>query len=455
MIYPLRKLVVPLALLLGSLGSALGCAGSMPQGQASWGLASRPEGRQSAPAGGATKEVAKQLPGGVRGSNRTVSPAASGAVASSPAVAAAAPAARADKPAASAAAGSRGRSLNSAGTAVRPAGSTINLSDSPLPNPLRSGSAAQPPASGRQLAVTPPPQPGKPNAPFSVQTVGYQEEVPLAVGEPIPGGNGAMRLARLEEPTMAEPSSVLVANSPGVPTAAADPSAEAPELNAPTLPLETASQGPLEEILSDQPPTADGAIPILSNPNQSNPTGPAQGHYQQGSPVYGQLLNEPQQTASQRAVQLLDENERLREEMQDQLKKMESLQARLKQQDEMWIRARQEFLDVRSVVEKLTRENLLLKQQLEKSTSEKAELARQYQTLIQTVEQTLDDLLLRAMAQPSTAPPPLTLPTTQPEAPPVTQPAPQSTPQSVPPSAPQLAPPLAGGQQASTVKSSQ
>jgi molecular chaperone GrpE (heat shock protein) len=187
--------------------------------------------------------------------------------------------------------------------------------------------------------------------------------------------------------------------------------------------------------------------------NLVTPAANAQGHYQQGTAVYGQVLNEPQQTASQRAVQLLEENQRLREEMKSKLKDMENLQAKLKQQDELWARARQEFVEVRGVVDNLTRENSQLKMQVEKLESEKVELAKQYQGLMQTVEQTLDDLLLKAITEPPAANPPKSAPATAPATVPATVPA--TTPATVPATQPPPAPPIVTGQQASALLKSQ
>lgn len=289
----------------------------------------------------------------------------------------------------------------------------------------------------------PPDYRGK-SPPFTVQTVGYQEVLPPVASETIPESTRMMRLANLEEPQPPEAgsASVLVGEPEVAPNSGDAIESETRDdsqtsgLMAEPLPPEDANQQSSGDTFSDQPAAPGNSLPSSKAASQALPGGPAQGHYQQGSPVYGQLLNAPQQPASQRAVQLLDENQRLREELQGQLKLIEGLQARLKQQDELWVRARQEFVEVRSVVDNLTRENLLLKQQIEKGDAEKAELARQYQNLVQTVEQTLDDLLLRAITEPPAGTPPPTQPTNLRGDPPAP------------------APPVTTGQQASALKSS-
>jgi len=396
-----------------------------------------------------------------------------------------------------------------------PGATSLNLSDSPVPNPLRNARRSAPKklAPGQMApeqmaagqATSPVQQTARPVAtfdtvsdtnsdkaagkssgkgsgrPFAVQTVGYQEELPIVAGSVAAETEGPMRLVGLEEPepTVAEPASVLMADSAERPTVdgLADPAVSglaASDPNASSLPIEANASDPAEAVFSDQaeengaPQSASGWNNRSGEGNQAGEVGPAQGHYQQGTAVYGQVLNAPQQPASQRALQLLEENRQLQEDLQAQLKTIEELQARLKQQDDLWARARQEFLDVRRVVDRLTRENLLLKQQLEKSNTEKADLARQYQNLMQTVEQTLDDLLLRAITEPSSSAPasatpaggglppstssvPLTdeppaeaVPAVQPNTPPITQPATQPTP----------TPPANSGQQASAPKTS-
>lgn len=396
-----------------------------------------------------------------------------------------------------------------------PGATSLNLSDSPVPNPLRNARRSAPKklAPGQMApeqmaagqATSPVQQTARPVAtfdtvsdtnsdkaagkssgkgsgrPFAVQTVGYQEELPIVAGSVAAETEGPMRLVGLEEPepTVAEPASVLMADSAERPTVdgLADPAVSglaASDPNASSLPIEANASDPAEAVFSDQaeengaPQSASGWNNRSGEGNQAGEVGPAQGHYQQGTAVYGQVLNAPQQPASQRALQLLEENRQLQEDLQAQLKTIEELQARLKQQDDLWARARQEFLDVRRVVDRLTRENLLLKQQLEKSNTEKADLARQYQNLMQTVEQTLDDLLLRAITEPSSSAPasatpaggglppstssvPLTdeppagaAPAAQPTTPPITQPATQPTP----------TPPANSGQQASAPKTS-
>jgi hypothetical protein len=274
-----------------------------------------------------------------------------------------------------------------------------------------------------------------------VQTVGYQEEIPIIAGEQIPKNpENITRLAMLEEPALAEPTPASVLES-GESTPAADPvitesvPAEVGEVEQ-QLPWD--ENDPQQEVPIVQ---TQGAPAAANSANLMSPGANAQGHYQQGTAVYGQVLNEPQQTASQRAIQLLDENQRLREEMKSRVKELENAQAKLEQQDDLWARARKEFLEVRGVVDNLTRENSLLKMQIEKLEGEKVELARQYQSLMQTVEQTLDDLLLKAITQPPEGNPPATSPATTPAIPPTAAPMTQ----------PPVAPPIVNGQQASAL----
>ena len=445
MIDQLFKLALPMALLLVCLGGASGCAGSVPQRQVDWRAGTRPDGRPPAPINGSRTEGAElKSPSGpqreqtanktsppqplVRSAQSTA-PGGQGSARPAPAR----PAATVTTPPPS-----RAAKLQT------PDGASLTLSDSPIPNPLRNSRTLEVTAPHSAQATAPArhsPQTARPSA---VQTVGYQEEIPEMVGEAIPENAGSLRLANLEEPdpVLADPSSVLIGEPADGPTPADSAEPDAESLGASSLPIEPSSAEQSGEIISDQTGIGQNGVPVSGFGNQAlqgGPAqGPAQGHYQQGSPVYGQLLNSPQQPASQRAVQLLDEKQQMQEELQAQLKTIEGLQARLKQQDELWARARQEFLDVRSVVDKLTRENLLLKQQLEKADSEKTELARQYQNLMQTVEQTLDDLLLRAITEPPAAMPPAA-------SPPATQPATQPAP----------APPIINGQQASALKLSQ
>jgi hypothetical protein len=244
----------------------------------------------------------------------------------------------------------------------------------------------------------------------------------------------------LEEPAIAEPTPASVLES-----GESEPPAE-PLIteSVPAEVVEGEGQLPWDESDPQQevPIVQPQGVPAAGNSmNLASPAASAQGHYQQGTAVYGQVLNEPQQTASQRAIQLLDENQRLREEMKTKLKELENAQAKLKQQDELWARARQEFLEVRGVVDNLTRENSLLKMQIEKLEGEKVELTRQYQSLMQTVEQTLDDLLLKAITQPPEGNPPATTPATVPVIPPAAAPVTQ----------PPVAPPIVNGQQASAL----
>ncbi|MFM7115549.1 MAG: hypothetical protein ACKO0N_02860 [Planctomycetota bacterium] len=332
-----------------------------------------------------------------------------------------------------------GRSNQSAGLEAGSAnsGTNLSLSDSPIPNPLRSTNSNRP----KSAAANSMNRSGQNLQQSKVQTVGYQEEIPIIAGEQIPKNpENITRLAMLEEPALAEPTPASVLE-PGESAPTADP------VITESVPAEVAEgEGqlpwdeyePQQEVPIVQPMGTPGAG------NAMNPTAPvanAQGHYQQGTAVFGQVLNEPQQTASQRAIQLLDENQRLREEMKTKLKELENAQAKLKQQDELWARARQEFLEVRGVVDNLTRENSLLKMQIEKLEGEKVELARQYQSLMQTVEQTLDDLLLKAITQPPEGNPPGTTPATIPVIPPAAAPVTQ----------PPVAPPIVNGQQASAL----
>jgi len=348
-------------------------------------------------------------------------------------------------------ANSGGKSKQPSGAeAVAPnAGTNLSLSDSPIPNPLRSTDGA---VTGSTAAKSMN-RAGQAKHPSAVQTVGYQEEIPVVTGEQIPQNpENITRLAMLEEPELAEPSPASVLES-GEGNLSAEPAAD-PVISE-SIPAETGNaeqQLPWDENDPQQevPIVSPQGVPATgSTSNLMSPAAAAQGHYQQGTAVFGQVLNEPQQTASQRAIQLLDENQRLREEMKSKLKDLESAQAKLKQQDELWARARQEFLEVRGVVDNLTRENSLLKMQIEKLEGEKVELARQYQGLMQTVEQTLDDLLLKAIAQPpagnSPATTPATVPATQPALPPANAPAAQ----------PPAAPPIVNGQQASALLKSQ
>ena len=322
-------------------------------------------------------------------------------------------------------------------TAAQDNGANLTLSDSPIPNPLRSTTGSNP-----KSAVANSNNPAGPSRqPSAVQTVGYQEEIPIITGEQIPKNpENITRLAMLEEPALAEPTPASVLES-GESAPASDPVITE---SAPAEVVEAGQQlpwdeyEPQQEVPIVQPP---GTPAIGNSTNLMSPAASAQGHYQQGTAVYGQVLNEPQQTASQRAIQLLDENQRLREEMKAKLKELENAQSKLKQQDELWARARQEFLEVRGVVDNLTRENSLLKMQIEKLEGEKVELARQYQSLMQTVEQTLDDLLLKAITQPPEGNPPATTPATAPAPPPAAAPATQ----------PPVAPPIVSGQQASAL----
>lgn len=316
-------------------------------------------------------------------------------------------------------------------------GANLSLTDSPIPNPLRSNTSDSPrSAAGNSMNRT-----GRNPQRSAVQTVGYQEEIPIIAGEQIPKNpENITRLAMLEEPASAEPTPASVLESgEGAPTVDPEITETVPgETEETHQQLQWDENDPQQEVPIVQPPV----IPAAGNSaNLISPAATAQGHYQQGTAVYGQVLNEPQQTASQRAIQLLDENQRLREEMKSKLKELENAQAKLKQQDELWARARQEFLEVRGVVDKLTRENSLLKMQIEKLEGEKVELARQYQSLMQTVEQTLDDLLLKAITQPPQGNPPETTPATAPANPPVAAPVTQ----------PPVAPPIVNGQQASAL----
>ncbi len=458
----LRKTWLPLGLLLGSLGWTLGCAGGVPQTTGSWrtmeGAGQRATSSQAAAnlRGRKPDSEAVVRPAIFDKSERNVNQTAQTRAAQQPPADRTAPLSRglADTgpiPSGSVDSPTRQSSLGQGTPAsAKPVGNlpvtSHHFSDSAVPNPLRG--AATPPAAASQLAggasellrETPPKasnqRPARANAEgrFAVQTVGYQEELPEVIAEEIPAGNALNRLAMLEEPQpMPDPASVLEATSE--PPANPDP----PEFSggeplANQLPVDNFdSSGETPQVgfsgqFSDRPLGQESQLTLNAGAPMAS-----QGHYQQGSAVFGQMLNPPQQTASQRALQLMEENRRLEEEMKAQLKQIESLQARLKQQDELWVRARQEFVEVRSVVDNLTRENLLLKQQLEKTESEKVELARQYQGLMQTVEQTLDELLLRAIAQPPAGGASPTTPTTQP--------APT--------------PPMFPGQQASSLKSSQ
>lgn len=317
-------------------------------------------------------------------------------------------------------------------------GTNLSLSDSPVPNPLRDNSGDKPQTaaagSANQLA-------GKAERPSAVQTVGYQEEIPIFTGERIPQNpDNVTRLAMLEEPEMAAPAPASVLEAEGF-----EPSAEpaSPE-SVPAEAVDGEQQLPWDDDGQQQgspAPPAPGSFAPERLPNGATPAATAQGHYQQGMAVYGQVLNEPQQTASQRAIQLLDENQQLREEMKGKLKELENAYAKLKQQDELWARARQEFVEVRGVVDNLTRENSLLKVQIEKLEGEKVELTRQYQGLMQTVEQTLDDLLLKAITETPQGNPPAAAPATAPARPPFGAPATQPPP----------APPVVNGQQASAL----
>lgn len=331
-------------------------------------------------------------------------------------------------------------------------GTVHRLTDSNIPNPLRRNESAKgPTAAANGAAANPAKQPTvPPRSQYPVQTVGFQEEIPIVQGERIPGGAAARtRLAMLEEPDPAvtASSSVLEESESNLPAVSAEP--ETIEFVSPPV----APALPLEEEAAQDP--AGNGLPPGGNPANAESlpaggVGAAQGHYQQGTPAYGQLLNQPQQTASQKALQLMDENKQLREEMKEKLKSLESMQARLKQQDELWTRARQEFLEVRTVVDNLSRENSLLKMQIEQLEGEKVELAKQYQNLMQTVEQTLDDLLLKAITEPPPGNPRATAPATTP----ATTPAglPFAPPSAAPPAAapPVVAPPIIPGQQASS-----
>ncbi len=440
----LRKTWLPLGLLLSSLGWTLGCAGGVPQTSGSWrtmdgagqrGATSQavvaPRGKDAGASQGLPTPPA--APGRM---DRSVLPSALGR---SPERGAAvqptqstrrnsgetelSSGRRADATVASPATGAASSSERSSGARA----TSHHFSDSAVPNPLRNSPA--PPPAGARLAGDSPEQLGELTAKatrqspgltnqegrFAVQTVGYQEEFPEVISEELPARNSLTRMAMLEEPQpIPDPASVLEAAAEAPPNAA-------PLVSAEGLPFE--GQLPLERMEADEDAYPFGGSDQVGDgpPGQDpiatlNAGGPLanQGHYQQGSAVFGQMLNPPQQTASQRALQLMEENRRLEEEMKAQVKQLESLQARLKQQDELWVRARQEFVEVRSVVDNLTRENLLLKQQLEKTEAEKLELARQYQGLMQTVEQTLDDLLLRAIAQPPSGNAAPAVPTTQP-----------------------------------------
>jgi hypothetical protein len=332
-----------------------------------------------------------------------------------------------------------GRVNQAAGLEVAPAntGTNLSLSDSPIPNPLRSTNGNSP-----KSAVADSISLARQNLQQSaVQTVGYQEEIPIIAGEQIPKNpENITRLAMLEEPALAEPTPASVLES-GESTPAADPvitESVPAEIGEVEQQLPWDENDPQQEVPIVQ---TQGAPAAFNSANIMSPGSNAQGHYQQGTAVYGQVLNEPQQTASQRAIQLLDENQRLREEMKSKVKELENAQTKLKQQDDLWARARQEFLEVRGVVDNLTRENSLLKMQIEKLEGEKVELARQYQSLMQTVEQTLDDLLLKAITQPPEGNPPATSPATTPAIPPTAAPMTQ----------PPVAPPIVNGQQASAL----
>lgn len=339
----------------------------------------------------------------------------------------------------SAVASPSGRSNQAAGLEARSAntGTNLSLSDSPIPNPLRSANGNSP----KSAVAGSMNQAGRNLQQSAVQTVGYQEEIPIIAGEQIPKNpENITRLAMLEEPAIAEPTPASVLES-GESEPAAEPLITE---SVPAEVVEGQGQLPWDESDPQQevPIVQPQGVPAAGNSmNLASPAASAQGHYQQGTAVYGQVLNEPQQTASQRAIQLLDENQRLREEMKTKLKELENAQAKLKQQDELWARARQEFLEVRGVVDNLTRENSLLKMQIEKLEGEKVELTRQYQSLMQTVEQTLDDLLLKAITQPPEGNPPATTPATVPVIPPAAAPVTQ----------PPVAPPIVNGQQASAL----
>lgn len=234
-------------------------------------------------------------------------------------------------------------------------------------NPLRfTDEVAQNNAAGQERSASPQPT-GSPYDP-QMQTVGYAEEIPTGtetgVIENVESGWGD------PQTIPAEPD----------PHWSATQSAE------------------LQETLSSQPTSA-------------------QGHFQDGTPIYGRTLNTPPQPASARATELHQENQRLRAELESKTRWIAELESRWRDQQAMWTRAQADFDEVRQVVNQLNGQNTLLAQEVQKLRQEKVNLEAQYQQLFESVEQTLDELLFKAIAEPPPAPSPPTRESTAPATP--------------------------------------
>jgi hypothetical protein len=142
-------------------------------------------------------------------------------------------------------------------------------------------------------------------------------------------------------------------------------------------------------------------MPVAGSPLGRSGSGSGEGYFNAGPTVQGQILNPAQQTASERAVALLGENKILRQEIQRLTKANADLQQQLNDRDTLWAEARNEFAQIRENVDQLNNENVQLHQQNESLTRERDQIAAEYDKLVNSVGQTLDDLLMKAISDPS------------------------------------------------------